>query len=129
MPDPTPPTAAPPTAPLDPFVRFVRCKEGKPVTRFVKGDRGGARPASFFGARRVDGRLVYDTEAVHAITEEEWSAFGRIYQRNIDDGDLEDVPREAWSAYNATLAERSAKNNAPAKGAPKRNGSATPAGG
>jgi hypothetical protein len=83
------------------FVKFVRSVEGKPVTRFAEGGRGGVRVAALFGASRVEGRVVYDTAAVSAITAEEWERFGKIYARNIVDGHLVECTREEYDAYRA----------------------------
>lgn len=140
VPEQAPPPAAPETPPpaSDGFVKFVRCVKDKPVTRFVIGARGGARAGNFFGARRVDGSLVYDEEAVHAITAEEWDRFGRIYQRNIDDRHLVEVKREVYVAFVEAQAARATKAEADAsapatqdaaQAAQDVNGSAAPTGG
>lgn len=137
VPEQAPPPAATETPPpaLAGFIKFVRCVKDKPVTRFVVGARGGARAGNFFGARRVDGQLVYDEDAVHAITEDEWDRFGRIYQRNIDDRHLVEVPPEAYVAFleaqaaGAAKAEADASTPAAASHAQDVNRSASPTGG
>jgi len=140
VPEQAPPPAAPETPPpaLAGFVKFVRCVKDKPVTRFIVGARGGARAGNFFGARRVDGSLVYDEEAVHAITADEWDRFGRIYQRNLDDKHLVEVKPEVYVAFLEAQAARAAKADAEAStpatpaaapAAQDVNGSAAPTGG
>lgn len=105
MPEHPPPittsSPAPDAPPADQFVRFVRAVEGKPVTRFVTGPGGAPQAGRFFGAERIERKLVYDTEAVHAITADEWDRYGRIYERNIRDGDLVEVDRKAFEAFRA----------------------------
>lgn len=144
----TPSSPVPDAPPADQFVRFVRAVQDRPVTRFVKGPGGAPQAGRFFGAERVEGRLVYDVETVHAITAGEWEDFGRIYERNIRERDLVEVKREDWAAsVDARKKAQPAKAKAtatdiapdapPAEGksdaadeaAKDSNGSAPPAGG
>lgn len=87
-----------PEQPPDNFARFLRLARDAPVTRFALDATGRARPASRFSVRREDGRLVFDTTTIHAITKDEWENFGRIYARNVRDKDLVEHERSEWEA-------------------------------
>jgi len=87
-----------PEQPPENFTRFLRLARDAPVTRFALDATGRERPASLFGGRREDGKLVFDTTTIHAITETEWERFGRIYARNVRDKDLVEHERSEWEA-------------------------------
>lgn len=100
---------------------YVSCVDGKPVTRYRLGGRGGRTLGDPIGADRGEGRAwIYDPARVVRIPPEEVAVFGRIYERAIADGHL----------IRRTEAEHAAQNTKKTREAsPSPNGSASPAGG
>ena len=98
---------------------YVSCVDGKPVTRFRLGGRGGRTLGDPIGADRGEGRAwIYDPARVVRIPPDEVAVFGRIYERAITDGDL----------VRRTVEDFEQQNNREAIDA-SPNGSASPAGG
>lgn len=118
---------------------YVSCVDGKPVTRYRLGERGG-RPGDAIGTTRGEGRtIVYRPDDIIMIPPAEVAAFGRIYLRAIKDRHLVQRTREEYDAFVATQKARknaadaeasatAASNEAEAGTAPA-NEPASPAGG
>lgn len=66
-----------------PFAKYVSAVSGRLVPRY--GLRG-----AYIGATLdpTTGRATFDTEAVSALTADEWQRFGREYRRALAAGDL-----------------------------------------
>lgn len=126
---------APPESPHD-LIWFVSCVDGKPVTRLSL--RPG--PRQLIGAERGENRAItYYPDAVVALTRAEVEAFGAIYQRTIDEGNLRRRTRDEWEAHRAAQKKRQVEELAKIKAAQEaadkaateaaRNGTAAPSGG
>lgn len=99
-----------PPTPDIPAPLYVSCVDGKPVSRFRLGGRGGARAADLIGATRGEGRAItYDVERVVMISGAEVAAFGREYERAIRDGNLTRRTAEDFTAYQAASKTRAAE--------------------
>lgn len=121
-----PPRVPIPLAPSDP-VLFVSAVDGKPVTRYpLPGSKAGRE---IIGAHRDGKLIVYDEEAVVAITRAEVEAHGKAYERAIRDGNLRRRTREEWEVWRARQkAGDAVKNRAqePQTTTPDAGGSAGP---
>jgi len=62
-----------------------------------------ASTAQYIGATRKDKKITWDTNAIVAISEDEWKKFRREYRRAVDDGALK-VRTEA--EYKSFVGER-----------------------
>jgi hypothetical protein len=129
------PLPAPPESPHD-LIWFVSCVDGKPVTRLSL--RPG--PRQLIGAERGENRAItYYPDAVVGLTRAEVEAFGKEYQRTIDEGNLRRRTRDEWEAHRAAQKKRQSDELAKIKAAQEaadkaateaaRNGTAAPSGG
>lgn len=90
---------------------YVSCVDGKPVTRFALGGRGGARQGSVIGAVRGEGRAyTYNPRAVVMISAGEVEKFGREYERAIADKHLVRRTEDDFEAWQ--LAQKAAEKKA-----------------
>lgn len=95
--------------PTDPnFTLFVSSVEGRAVSRF------GARSGTLIGARYTTeeemaagaGPIVWDTERVVPLLEDEHARYRREYASAIRCGDLRACTPEQWTAWRKHQAQR-----------------------
>lgn len=97
-----------PPTPKTPFALFVSSVEGRAVSRF--GTATGRQANELIGARRSsEGPIVWDTEAITALSAREAEAFSKEYRDAIAEGSLVKRTEEAYLAWVAAQHARAAK--------------------
>jgi hypothetical protein len=106
------PIPTPPTKPPDPFVLFVKAREGHIVRRFGSSASIGY---SFTPGATKDQPSTqhWDTETIHAITAGEYALFAKEYDAElVDGGGLARCKREDWEKQRKAAGDAKAKAHA-----------------
>lgn len=76
--------------------QYVSSVEGHLVTRFPSLR---SPTAQYIGATRKDKKITWDTNAIIAISDDEWKKFRREYRRAVEDGALTARTEAEYKAF------------------------------